>query len=241
MDEHQASHKASSIRPRSIGERISRAWSFLFAKPKSRRDADNERLIEEHRKELEEAIASVENEDLRAWLQSSEFPYIKNVMAVQRFEERIGKDPEDAGAYIQIAKRLHGKGSYTLSLKMFDKGLDLAPDDSRGLMARACVYATCPVTSLRNGHQAVIDAERGYALAEETGVNADYGWLHRRFLVILACAYAESGDFDKARRALSDAKAACKARSQLRDVQKYAGCIEEGKPVFQESHMSGWW
>ncbi len=241
MDEHQASHKASSTRPRTMNERISRAWSLLFAKSKGRRKTDNERLIEEQRKELETAIAAVQNEELRAWLQSREFPYIKNVLAVQRFEERIRKNPDDAGAYISIAKLLHGEGGYSLSLKNFDKGLTLAPDDARGLMARACVYATCPVASLRNGHQAVVDAERGYALAEKTGINADYGWLHRRFLVILACAYAESGDFDKARRTLSDAKAACKARSQLRGVHQYAGCIEEGKPVIQESHMSGWW
>ena len=81
-------------------------------------------------------------------------------------------------------------GDYQAALESFDEAVQLAPNDSVVLNARARLLAVAPDAQIRNGAQAITDARKAIGL--EASVPPF-------FFDTLAAAYAENGDFENAR------------------------------------------
>ena len=108
--------------------------------------------------------------------------------AIQDVTAAIRIDPT-AGAY-------RTRGSYWWEKKEFDRAiadfrnavqLDAADHESHACLA--CIFATGPQTTTRDGKQAIEHAARACSLLQSE---------NPLYLGILAAAYAESGDFEQA-------------------------------------------
>jgi tetratricopeptide (TPR) repeat protein len=98
-------------------------------------------------------------------------------------------------AFLQGKLQLR-RGQSGLAVTAFENALRLNPDDPTNLVYLACVLASDPADSLRNGPRAVTLAEEASQL---TGGQQAY------VLGTLAMAYAEAGRFDEARQTVQTA------------------------------------
>ena len=98
---------------------------------------------------------------------------------------------EHAGFYWIYGLRgsaLFAMGREPEALVMFNEALNLAPNDALLLNARSRLLSTALDENVRNGAQAIADAQRASELVPGRPA----------FVAALATAYAESGDFEKA-------------------------------------------
>jgi len=144
--------------------------------------------------------------------------------AIGDYNEAIRLDPNDAKAYNNRGLALHGKREYDKAITDFNEALRLNPTlavayNNRGLAWSskrdydkaiadynqavainpkfplaysnlAFLYATCPDGKHRDGTKAVENATKAFQLD---------GGQHWSYAETLAAAYAESGDFEKAK------------------------------------------
>jgi tetratricopeptide (TPR) repeat protein len=97
--------------------------------------------------------------------------------------------------YLNRAHAHQSKGSYNLTLRDVGKVLKIFPNNAHARAHLAWVRATAPDAVFRDEKLAVEDAEKAAGL-ERNAFNLD----------VLAAAYAEAGQFDKAIEALSQVK-----------------------------------
>jgi tetratricopeptide (TPR) repeat protein len=114
-------------------------------------------------------------------------------------------------------------GEYDKAIADYKQALAINPDSAKVYNALAWLYATCPDKKYRDGKKAVDSASKACHLTEGTA------W---PCLDTLAAAYAESGDFEKAKQweakaieMAPDAKE-CRSRMEL---------YKQGKPYREES------
>jgi len=144
-------------------------------------------------------------------------------LAVHDYDEAIRLDPKEAAYYVERAGCLLAKKEFVQAIAGFTESLKLQPNavgallgrggaycelgeydkaivdwktaahlESRSVVPRACLVellACCPDAKYRRGQLAVKFAT---SLCKETD------WQDSQLLHYLACAYAESGDFDAA-------------------------------------------
>jgi tetratricopeptide (TPR) repeat protein len=115
----------------------------------------------------------------------------QSAKAVDVYNKYLEKEPENGeylrgrgDAYLNIGKAAEAIADYERAYKIM-------PKDSGLLNNYAWVLATTPDDKLRNGKRAV---EMALAACEETGYKAAH------ILSTLAAAYAETGDFENARK-----------------------------------------
>jgi len=115
---------------------------------------------------------------------------------VGRLDEALGEyqtaarlAPDDAGPVFLQGKLWLRRGQSAPAVTAFEDALRVAPDDPTNLVYLACVLASDPADSLRNGPRAVALAEKARQL---TGGRQAY------VLSTLAMAYAETGRFTEA-------------------------------------------
>jgi len=192
------------------------------------------------RKEVKTQISKIKTDSVRQWLEAQKNPYIKRVLLIRKFEERIAKDPNDGRAYTNIGAILHCAGNYELALQMFDRGISISPENVHGLMSRASLLATCPEANIRNGNQAVRDSEIAYRLAEDGGLLDGYSYIRRSYLKVLGASYAEVGDLGGALDALSRALDVCKTRKAEREVRSLIDTAKSGQPLLNEKGFIDW-
>jgi Tfp pilus assembly protein PilF len=110
-------------------------------------------------------------------------------LAKEHFEKAIEANPLYAEAHYNLALILTREGDFKDAVTHYGKCLEIATDDSDSLGNLAWLLATCPDDSIRNGRRALELAQRLERLAEKP---------YPRLFDILAAAYAETGQFDKA-------------------------------------------
>ena len=109
--------------------------------------------------------------------------------ALAEFNDALRINPRDATAYGLRGRALSSAGEYDRAAADFEKAVALDPSDKNACNELARFYATCPMPEYRNGPKALEYAERACQLS---------GWRWASAISVLAAAYAEAGDFDKA-------------------------------------------
>lgn len=139
--------------------------------------------------------------------------------------------PAFAAVYLNLGTFYWRSGRRSEAIETFRQGLANAPYDPRTAMQLAWLLATAPQLSLRNGEKAVHLAER---VCEKTGYRVP------ETLDVLAAAYAETGQFNRAiktaRQALQLTKTA--NRSDLANQIQSRLQIYESKQPYRENKFN---
>jgi tetratricopeptide (TPR) repeat protein len=111
--------------------------------------------------------------------------------AIVDFGNAIRLDPKGAGAYTGRGYAWSQKNEYEKAIADYNEANRLAPDDAGALNGRAWLASTCSDAKYRDGKQAVELATRACELTK---------WNQPMILDTLAAAFAESGDYEAARK-----------------------------------------
>ncbi len=111
--------------------------------------------------------------------------------AIPHLRKSVELNPRSAGAYFLLAESLESVGQPVEAVELYRHVVKLAPEDFRTAMRLAWLLATHPDEQLRNGVEAV-------ELARRVCTQTEYGV--PTAIDVLAAAYAETGDFDRAAR-----------------------------------------
>jgi tetratricopeptide (TPR) repeat protein len=109
--------------------------------------------------------------------------------AIKDFDAAIGLEPLSANNYCARAIAWKGKKDYERSLKDYDQALELDAEFLLALNNKAWLLGSCSDKRLRDGKKALELATKACELTE---------WKAAFFYDVLAVAYAETGEFDKA-------------------------------------------
>ena len=109
--------------------------------------------------------------------------------AVSDYNQSIRIDPNNAAAYTNRGDSYADVGSYRQAAQDYRSAIRVDPKLGRAYQSAAWLMATCPDERYRETEKAVNAARRAVELDGE-----DY-----RYLDTLAAAYANAGDFEKAR------------------------------------------
>jgi tetratricopeptide (TPR) repeat protein len=117
------------------------------------------------------------------------------------------------------------KREYGKALADFNEATRLDPGYAEAFFDRALVLAICPDAKYRDGKKAVESAQRACELTD---------WKVAKYIVSLAAAYAEAGDFQQAieyeKKALEDPAF---AKAHGAEARKRLKLYEAGKPFRQ--------
>ncbi len=111
--------------------------------------------------------------------------------AVENFTTILADHPDDVDAMRGRADAMLNLGRRANALSDYERALKLKPHDRGILNNFAWLLATAPEDKLRDGHRALALATEA---CRQTEYKEDY------ILSTLAAAYAETGDFDSARK-----------------------------------------
>ncbi len=107
------------------------------------------------------------------------------------FDESVRLAPKESTAYVVRGYSFSIKGEYAKAVADFNQAIAVEPDNSRGYNSLAWLQATCPRDEFRDGRRALEHANKACQLTD---------WSDYRSLDTLAAAYAETGDFEQARK-----------------------------------------
>ncbi|MFQ5627118.1 MAG: tetratricopeptide repeat protein [bacterium] len=134
-------------------------------------------------------------------------------------KKAIATDSSSARAYFHLGEIYFMERAFGKAVETFHAGLKVDPQDARIAFRLAWLLATAPEPSLRDGAEAVRLAEW---VNQKTNGNSP------EVLDILAAAYAEKGDFDKAVVAAEMAYAIAKKANRY----TFADEIQERKKLY---------
>jgi len=109
--------------------------------------------------------------------------------ALRHFREALRLDPSNAEANYNVGSMLRARGDLAGALVRFRQALQLKPDWLPAVASLAWLLATAPDAALRDADQAIQFAERAADLTGRQDASA---------ADVLAAAYAEAGQFDRA-------------------------------------------
>lgn len=109
--------------------------------------------------------------------------------AVDHLQQVLELDPSNADARVELGVAWSQAGHMDLAINAWEKTLESQPDNVNAAYDLAWVHATFPDDAIRDGKKAVRLAEHALQLSGETDP---------RIYRLLAAAYAENDQFDKA-------------------------------------------
>ena len=112
--------------------------------------------------------------------------------AIVEYQKVLQTHPESADAHANLGSAWLTKGRVRDAMAEYTKALQISPENLAALSNLAWLLATSADSSLRNGSEAVLLAER----ADSASSRSDK---HPTVLRILAAAYAEAGQFAEAK------------------------------------------
>jgi tetratricopeptide (TPR) repeat protein len=150
--------------------------------------------------------------------------------AIVDYNQALRFDPNDAEIYYNRGMAWMNKGEYGKAIADYNQTVKLDPDEADAYNYIAWLQATCPDQSIRDGQKAVQNAKKAYQL------NGGRKWYT---LDTLAAAYAERGDFEKAKewqaKAIKLAKADKTATDKKRaEANSHMELYMQGKPFHEE-------
>jgi tetratricopeptide (TPR) repeat protein len=123
--------------------------------------------------------------------------------AITHFERALAINPFYTPAYEDLAEAYDAQNQLAKAVKYFLKALDQKPDDVALLNKTAWILATAIDPAARDGKEALVLAEQAVALTSRNDAGS---------LDTLAAAYAETGRFDDAIAAGTEALTLARAR-----------------------------
>lgn len=236
--------KALKIEPRDLGARLLRArlYHVLGETAKARSDVD---LILRFRPDLEqaillrsliaasegklsEAISDVQtllktdpkNTEWRFQLATLQVAAGRPRRAIEIFSEILQDDPENWMVLRSRGDALLSVGKHGEAIQDYEKAIKIEPSDDGILNNFAWVLATSPKDELRDG-------KRSLEMATKACEVTKYQRPH--ILSTLAAAYAETGDFENARK--WSEKAVEQGKDELKEqLQKELDSYKDNKP-----------
>ena len=127
--------------------------------------------------------------------------------------------PDLVTAYDELGVVLSGLGRHEEALRQYRKALQLKPDDASAHNHLAWLLATCPQASLRNGAEAIEQAQRADRLCGGTRPDV---------LDSLAAGYAEAGWFPEA---VATARESPGTRHKTRPPNLGRGVAGQNRPL----------
>ncbi|HEX4143567.1 MAG TPA: tetratricopeptide repeat protein [Pirellulales bacterium] len=144
--------------------------------------------------------------------------------ALKDYDQAIRLDPKDADALADRGSVWATQGNYESALRDYREALRLDPQSAAANNNLAWLQATCPDENYRDGKQAVENATRACQLAE---------WKDAARLDTLAAAYAETGDFENARK-WEDKAIDLAADADKESCRAHLALYQAGKPFRAE-------
>ena len=132
--------------------------------------------------------------------------------AKERMQTLLAKDPDDIGLLRFDSQLSISLGLHSEAVKALTQVIEAAPEDYTSVNNLAWILCTSPIDSVRDGRRAVELAEQAAELTH-----------YRRAFVLstLAAAYAETGDFEKAREiSLKSVEIAKAERNMTEEARK---------------------
>ena len=149
--------------------------------------------------------------------------------AIVHYEKALELLPGNADAHANLGSALLAKGRIAEAIGQYKEALTLSPENVAAQSNLAWLLATSPDSSLRNGPEAVLLAERA---------SRSSGGKRPLVLRILAAAYAEAGRFSEARATAHEALQAAddQGNSALSDfLRKEIALYESGQPYHKQA------
>jgi protein O-mannosyl-transferase len=109
--------------------------------------------------------------------------------ATEQFRQALAIEPDNAESLGGLGNVLRMTGEAHEAVRYFERSLKTDPESAISLSGLAWILATCPDASLRDGRRAVGLARKAVELSKREDPI---------ILGTLACAYAETGEFDQA-------------------------------------------
>jgi tetratricopeptide (TPR) repeat protein len=143
--------------------------------------------------------------------------------AIADFTKALAIYPDCVDTYIYRASAWKAKGEYAKAIADYTKITGIVPKYSMPYEALAWIYATCPDAKCRDGRKAVEYANKAVQLGEIQE------WYYRG---TLAAAYAESGDFAKAREFQEKAIESASEKEKQKLISRLE-LYKQGKPYHE--------
>ena len=134
-----------------------------------------------------------------------------------------------ASGYTQSGCTFDDKGDFDKAIADYNQALTIVPIDLDAFSNLAWLLAACPDENTAMEKRPLRTPSKAYQLATASGV----------FLATLAAAYAESGDFEKAKEWQAKAIELAKADKSVTEKDKAGdacppGTLQAGKPYREE-------
>jgi len=144
--------------------------------------------------------------------------------AIADFNQALAINPSYSNCYHNRGLAWQEKGEYGKNIADQEKALVIDPKNYRAYSNLAAVYAACPDAKFRDGKKALENANKANQLT---------GGKDGLVLDILAAAYAESGDFDKAQEFAGKAIDLAPEKDK-QEVQTHLELYKQGRPYRDE-------
>jgi len=154
--------------------------------------------------------------------------------AIADYNQALAINPKDASTYGNRGVIWTNKREYDKAIADYNQALAINPKHAKAYNNLGALYATCPDEKCRDGQKAVENASKACELG---------GGKHWNYLVTLAAAYAESGDFDKAKECEAKVIEMAPDENSKQALRFRLELYKQGKPFHQgtehsaESHL----
>jgi Tfp pilus assembly protein PilF len=160
-----------------------------------------------------------------AWRSKGEYD-----LAITDYNQALAINPNLPQVYVNRGIAWSKKGEYDQAIADYNQALRLRPNDTSAYNNFAWLQATCPDAKYRNGQKAVENA----SIACQSG-----GGQQWYCIGTLAAAYAESGDFEKAKALQASAIEMAATDKSVKDKDKAEmssrlELYKQGKPYREE-------